>query len=818
MISSASRLLKARNYDQLRSIISSTDVSVTTKVKFATTRFLQPHLPLRNRLDQHRHITTRRALLKQIEVTKTDSTTRESLLAEENQLRVAKNDDDLLRRVFDHADVWKEFSASSRSTTTSSLFSKLVNNYESGLFNNPYLKTTSGLRQFSRDSLQQAKLLTAEILAAKTTYELKDNIKRLDRLSDTLCQVIDLAEFVRMAHPDSGFVSTAQECHEEMFDFMNQLNTNTELCNQLSDIMKTPEILKLLTDEEKVVGKLLLEDFKKSGVYLAEETRDLFVQLSNHISVVGQKFLNEIGPAKYTVKVPAKSLKGLPSVAMDGVKIRGDIAEIPTVGPVSNIILSTVRDEQVRKEVWAAGRSAKEDQVDSLNEVLDTRNYLATMMGKESYCHYMLEDKMARSPENVLKFLNGLLDTTYPLAKEELDRLAVLKKNYRTEGSNDTEEFQAWDRDYYTTKYLASKRKGRSKRLDSVHPYFSVGTVMQGLSRLFSKIYGIRFVPHKTKHGEVWHNDVRRLDVVCEEEGRIGVVYCDLFQRAGKSPNPAHYTVRCSRQVFVEEFESKFTQKLYNDADGTVHQLPTIALICDFTNDGNPLDSTCLLSFNDVQTLFHEMGHAMHSMLGRTTYHNVSGTRCVADFVELPSILMEYFASSPEVLALYARHYLTNEPLPIEAFKNHLAEQSQLQSMETYAQIKMALLDQSLHNTTSFNSEGRIDSTKVYHEVEAYKGLFPDMSKSQWHAQFGHLIGYGTTYYCYLLDRMMAEKVWNKLFKQNPLNREAGSKFRNGLLKWGGSRDAWACIADVLEKPELTKGDEAAMDFIGRGS
>jgi intermediate peptidase len=221
-----------------------------------------------------------------------------------------------------------------------------------------------------------------------------------------------------------------------------------------------------------------------------------------------------------------------------------------------------------------------------------------------------------------------------------------------------------------------------------------------------------------------------------------------------------------------------------------------------------------LLTFSEVETLFHEMGHAIHSMLGRTKLHNVSGTRCMTDFVELPSVLMENFASSPEVLALYARHHETQEPLPYSLLNAYLYNRSLFKYSDLSHQIKLSLLDQYMHDSRAL--QNAFDPHQIYYELESKFGLFEPHIDSQWHTYFGHLFGYGATYYCYLFDRAIADRIWCKLFSDNPLNRDAGEKFREEVLAWGGSRDPWQCVAGVLDEPDLNSGDEHAILQIGQ--
>lgn len=336
---------------------------------------------------------------------------------------------------------------------------------------------------------------------------------------------------------------------------------------------------------------------------------------------------------------------------------------------------------------------------------------------------------------------------------------------------------------------------------------------------MFSHLYGIRFIPSPPSPGETWNPDVRRLDVVCETTGHIAVVYCDLFSRPDKAPNPAHFTLRCSRRISAaEEAQAHAMGEAADDGmasarrpdTGELYQLPTIALICDFASSTG---GKTLLSFREVQTLFHEMGHAVHSMLGRTDLHNVAGTRCATDWAELPSVLMEHFAASPEVLALFARHHETDAPLPPQLLQERVKTDTLLEASETRAQILLAVLDQAYHSPLP--GDTNFSSTTVYRAVDAEYGLVPG-EETSWQGFFGHLFGYGATYYAYLFDRAIAAQVWQEVFRKNPISRRAGEKFRSDVLEWGGARGGWRCLARLMRRPELEDGGRESMREVGR--
>jgi intermediate peptidase len=615
-----------------------------------------------------------------------------------------------------------------------------------------------------------------------------------------------------------------------MFEFMNQLNTTTTLNDQLKRASSNPDVTRNWSEEEKTVAFILERDFSKSAIELPEESRHDFVELSSQIAEVGTEFVDNMQPEQPYLKFDSSDLKGMDTGLVKNLTAWGKVT-MPTVGTAAIMALRTAEDDDVKRSVYMANRTASKDSIGRLEKMLSARSRIAKVCEYESYAHMALSDKMAKTPEAVDMFLQALLVDTRPLVQEELNDLLELKQSdAHTTGLGAT-RITAWDRDYYTTRLLSSLQT-RIRSPDTLSSFFSLGSVFQGLSRLFHRLYGIRFVPRETAPGETWNEGVRRIDVIDDTAGHIAVMYCDLFSRPGKSPNPAHFTLRCSRAILPDEvaecadIAGPFNSAVEAATDGmahtfdsstnTVYQLPTIALICDFARPTNTRSTRpSLLSFRDVQTLFHEMGHALHSMLGRTALQNVSGTRCATDFAELPSVLMEQFAFNPSVLGLWARHWQDDRPLPFEIVKERLDIEKIMAGAETEAQILLAMLDQEYHARPWTEQS---DSTKIYHDVYNKYSSVPEPSGTAWQGFFGHLYGYGATYYSYLFDRAIAGRVWSCVFGDGDraLDREMGERYKNEVLRWGGARDGWKCVAGVLGDAKLADGGEEAMREVGR--
>ncbi|OTB07534.1 hypothetical protein M426DRAFT_317837 [Hypoxylon sp. CI-4A] len=736
-----------------------------------------------------------------------------------------KHDDSLLRQIFDSPPTFKDFAKP---------FFKIGSRENVGLFRNKYLTSPQGFLTFADVTIRRAQKLVDKVLNASTVQEYKALVRDLDRLSDLLCRVLDVSDFVRVTHPDEKIQAAASQAWSLVYQYMNQLNTATGLSDQLGKALANPEVMASWNEEEQTVAKLLQQDFLKSAIHLPKGSRDQFVDISQRISELGSYFVQEMQPEQKVVEFPSSRLYGMnPQIARRFT--RGGVIRLPTMSPEATVALRSVHDEDARKELYYATRTASSRSIQILEALLESRAELAKLSGFDSYGHMALHDKMmAKTPESVNQFLVAMSKRNAPFVEEDI--ASLLREKSKTKQSP-AANLQPWDRDYYMEKIRSSMRSQR-RHGDSLSAYFSLGTVMQGLSRLFTRLYGIRLVPQDTLPGETWHPDVRRLDVVSDTDGHVAVLYCDLFYRDDKSPNPAHFTVRCSREISENEIQEaaerdeagiegspKFDSPIESANDGmhvsqqsgTFKQLPTIALVCDF-EENRGRSGPALLDYYQMETLFHEMGHAIHSILARTSLQNVAGTRCATDLAELPSTLMEHFCADPSVLALFARHYATDEPLPYELVVDKLHVARRFEASDRENQIILAMLDQKYHSELP-NKDG-FDSTEIYLDIQRKFGKLPaDPQGTRWQGFFGHLFGYGSTYYSYLFDQVLSKRVWQIVFSAGhngaALDRANGERLKENLLKWGGSRDPWICLAGALRDERLIDGDEKAMRLVG---
>jgi intermediate peptidase len=580
-----------------------------------------------------------------------------------------------------------------------------------------------------------------------------------------------------------------------------------------------------MTPEELSVANLFLIDFEKSGIHLNESSRKKFVNLNDEINQLGREFLSDTGSLEASIQVDRSELRGCDGW-WNGTQ---QVQFIPTTPYYSSLLLRTAHDANLRKKMYTASNKPTEKQVQVLEEMLIKRAELANLLGKRSFADLFLEDKMAQTPENVSTFLSSLVKRNLPKVSGEMQLLQKLKQLNEKDPN-----IMGWDQQYYIYLFEAQLRQSHRQIYKKLSQYFSVGTVIKGLSNILETMYQLRFrLVDSVNYSELWDPSVRKIEVLDNNDEIVGIIYFDLFGRPNKPGIAAHYTLQCSRRVDDDDnngisFDSKGLENpvmgpVHTSSSGKAYQIPVVVLSCCFNH---PINGTpTLLSMNEVETLFHEMGHAIHSMVARTDYHNVAGTRCKIDFVELPSIFMETLGTSSTIIPFYAKHHATLDPIPEALIQDYKKLSNQFNILETQHQILLSSIDQAYHSIDLSNPPARNFSYDIIEQKQNSWGTYPYVKGTHLGIKFGHLFSYSATYYSYLLGRCFANKIWEKGFKGHDLRGDIGEVFRNEVLAPGGSRDPWLSISNCLYKFELVSSDgkgvskenEVLLDKLSRG-
>lgn len=621
-----------------------------------------------------------------------------------------------------------------------------------GLFNISELTSCEGFYVL-RD---KCKNVTEELIEEATTPNRKRKMVEIfDDLSNSLCKVADLAEFIRLAHSSATYTKAAESACCAISGLVEKLNTDINLYNSLKNVVRNGDIIET-NDIDNHVAKLFLFDFEQSGIHLSKFDRNKIVSLNDFILQLGQQFVAGT-TAPRTIKL---------NLLPDFVKnvFVSDGTNITVSGLHGDSINPTVRELAYRIFLQP---EPKQEQL--LQKLLQARNALAVTCGFETYAHKALKGSLMQTPLAVMEFLNKLSNNIKE--KAELDfRVMNAMKLY--EHSN-FDGLAPWDVPYYTQKIKREKFKVMSSEYS---PYFSLGACMEGLSNIFSSLYQITLQDVPLKPGEAWVNDVYKLAVIHESEGLLGYIYCDFYERRGKPNQDCHFTIQGGKCLPNGEY-----------------QLPIVVLMLNLPMP--KWSCPCLLTPSMLDNLFHEMGHAMHSMLGRTRYQHVTGTRCSTDFAEVPSVLMEYFAADPRVLKTFAKHFQTKETIPDEMLQRLCGSKHLFMASETQLQIFYSALDQKYH-------EGPLKGSTidVIEEMQnQYYGL-PYIMNTAWQLRFSHLIGYGAKYYSYLVSKALASWIWQSYFENDPFNKTYGERYRRECLGHGGGKPPWNMVADFLKK------------------
>ncbi|ELU11712.1 hypothetical protein CAPTEDRAFT_198580 [Capitella teleta] len=623
-----------------------------------------------------------------------------------------------------------------------------------GLFNIPQLKEHSGFYLLQQNATHEAEDLVAEAASPNRKRKL---VKVFDELSDCLCRVADMADFVRIAHPDQRFCQAAEDACMSISALVEKLNTNVDIHRSLSNVLKNGDSFETDAIDDRV-AELFMFDFEQSGIHLPEDKRRIFVELNEKIHMLA--YCMVIYHHSFFLLCDNCSL--FLSFALDG-------DNVAVTG-----LFSDHHNDLVREAAYKIYLHPDQQQSDRFDSLLSSRDHLAKLVGFSSFGDRALRGTLGQSAANVMDFLETLAEEIKPLVENDISAIRDMKIKH-----GGSKEVMPWDLAYYAG--VARHERCQVNNAD-LSPYFSLGCCMHGLDKIFQALFGVSLQYQEASYGELWSYDVAKLAVVHETEGTLGYIYCDLYERPGKPHQDCHFTIQGGREL----------------DDGT-YQDPIVVLMLNLPPPRGRIPSCLTASM--LENLFHEFGHAMHSMLGRTRYQHVTGTRCPTDFAEVPSVLMEYFATDARVLASFARHWQTGEVLPDHMIESLCAAKKMFGPCEMQLQVFYSILDQVYHGEHPLGGS----TTEILERVQNEHYSLPYVSGTAWHLRFGHFIGYGAKYYSYLMSRAVAARIWRQFFAEDPFSRASGYKYWKQVLAHGGGKDSIDLVHDLLEEKPSTK-------------
>uniref|UniRef100_A0A915PSU8 Peptidase M3A/M3B catalytic domain-containing protein n=1 Tax=Setaria digitata TaxID=48799 RepID=A0A915PSU8_9BILA len=395
-----------------------------------------------------------------------------------------------------------------------------------------------------------------------------------------------------------------------------------------------------------------------------------------------------------------------------------------------------------------------------LCRLISCRHSLARLTGYQSYAHRAQQASLLGSYESAHDFLIEVVKSCQPAAEQELAVLADVLAQVESKREHICES----DLTYLCMLY----RENAFGQLQHLSRYFSFNNLLKGFEMLTKRLYNVFFSVQTPAVGEVWAGNVIKIDVFQDKDQFLGTIYIDIQYRQTKATGDCHFTVRCSKQL-----------------DDGSYQTPIVVLSLSLTKGLENIENI-FLSPHQAENFFHEMGHAMHSMLARTHYQHIAGTRCSTDMAEVPSNLMEYFFNNIDVLREIAKDS-HGRPISVEDAASLITSRFAFTSLEMLQQAVYSLFDLEVHGGNAEGIvNGRISTTELYSSI--WSVVFPSVKKepnSSWHHRFTHLVPYGAKYYSYLVARAAASLIWNSKFRDSPFSKENGLAWGKVLSKGG---------------------------------
>jgi intermediate peptidase len=621
----------------------------------------------------------------------------------------------------------------------------------------------------------------------------RGDMQLIDSMSNDVCALVDAAELCRNVHPRAEWVAAANACYQRGLEMLMRLNTDARLLPKLRELQTHAARSPDTTEEERRILQSFELDLRVTGYHLPMQTRTEVHNIQRRIDALQMEYLQNLAGASVQATVsPASALKSLPAgfdayVALGHAAGAGRV-QVSVDESFLNAALKYVRDEGVRRELFRAfyGSHMSSRNAALLEDLANLRAKWARLVGFETFAHMNTQRGMIHSPERARAFLETLASRLRGAVQHEL-RMMVADKAQA--GAVDPRNVHAWD-----TAFLMGRIKSSTFDLDAhaISEYFSVDNVLRGLQLVAHSALGVDLTPSPwASPFESWHPDVRRMEV--RDSGTrelLGVLYLDLFGRAGKAVGEVSYLVQSS----------------FARPDGS-RQPARVAIVCHVPPPSQFSKGPPRLLLSQVEALFHEFGHAMHACLSRTTYQALAGARGPLDFVEIPSHLMEYFASDYRVQREFALHFRTGEPLPA-AVAERLARSRSLFAPTAIAnQIVLALFDLELHSRRArheHDGDGvpahAPESSATLLQRLNSKYLLRELPQNTfWQGHFGHCCHYAASYYSYLHCRSVASQMWHTHFATDPLSGPTSRQYRQMVLASGSARDPRVVVREFLQ-------------------
>ncbi|WP_205519503.1 M3 family metallopeptidase [Pyxidicoccus caerfyrddinensis] len=604
--------------------------------------------------------------------------------------------------------------------------------------------------------LERAK---TQITALKTLDARKDAkavLAAYDEATGALTAATNRSSLAREVHPDAAFRDAARECEQRV----DSANVALSQDRGVYDALVAVDLSQADAATRYWMERSLL-DFRRAGVDRDDATREKVKSLNEDILKLGQEFGKNIAEDVRSVSFAPKDLDGLPE----------DYRKAHPVGKDGKVIITSnypdyfpfmtyAKDTRAREKLWRAYRQrAFPKNQTVLAQLISKRHELATLLGYETWAAYTTETKMTRTQQAAADFIDKLAAATETRAKKEFAEL-LARKQKDVPGAKTLEP---WDQDYYEDR-LRAERFGFDSQ--AVRPYFEYARVKAGVMDIAARMWGLTW--RKVDDAKVWHPEVEAYDVL-DGSTRLGRIYLDMHPRDDKYKHAAQFDLVAGQ-----------AGKRY----------PEATLVCNFGRPGE------LMTYDEVETFFHEFGHLVHAVFaGRQQWSGIAGTRVEWDFVETPSMLLQQWASNAQVLGLFAKHHQTNEPIPAELVAKLRASKEFGKGLWSRRQLFLSAV-----SLDYYSRKPGFDTTEALAVLQKKLSPFKHEYRDGTHFElaFGHLESYSAAYYTYLWSSVIAKDLETEFEKHGYLDRDTAMKYRRTVLEPGGSKPAAELVKDFL--------------------
>ncbi|MBM0659384.1 M3 family metallopeptidase [Capnocytophaga genosp. AHN8471] len=568
------------------------------------------------------------------------------------------------------------------------------------------------------------------------------------------------------AETNDALQAEAQRISPLLTDYSNDIRLNEALFKRIKTVYDQRETLSLTAEQQTLLEKTY-KSFTRNGANLSLNDKGRLREIDKQLATLKLKFSkNVLAETQHYqwVITDKNTLSGLPDFVLEMLvqeakkrNVQGWVITLDL--PVYTAVMKYADNRDLRQKLFTdyhsrcAGESAYNNE-DNVLRIAQLRQTRASLLGYPNYATFALEERMAETPEKVIAFLNEQLAKDKPQAIKGLEELKTFS------GLTD---FQQWDFAYY-----AEKLKQERYQIDDslLKPYLALDKAVEGMFAVAHKLYGLHFT--LTDEVEKYHPEVQTYKVTDENGDYLALFYTDFFPRAGKRNG-----------AWMTSYKEQYRDEQGNDSR------PHISIVCNFTRPTDTAPS--LLTFNELTTLFHEFGHALHGMLSKVTYPSLSGTNVARDFVELPSQLMENWCYEEETLRLFATHYQTGEPLPIEWVKKVKAVEDFMKGILNVRQLNFGFLDMEWHTYPHLE---RLEDVRTFEQtVTKATQLYPPIDVMCISPAFSHIFsgGYAAGYYSYKWSEALEEGALEVFKEAGFFNKAVATRFRKEILEKGSS-------------------------------